>query len=155
MEWNHHSFLELNDPNFKSLVYQWQRDLYIRCIIIIIMNLALKPKERGHFIAKGSHSGKKKKIKQTMLKTESAEPRRHMLDILSYCSFSPFLLCSALRFPQPLKSDSNTLGMMTRCYSAQQESYHSNRNTETWKNPHVLHLWLLRSNENTPCWAQY
>lgn len=97
MEWKHHSFHELNDPNFKSLLYQWQQDLYI-CCIIIIMDLALKPKERGHFISKGSHSGEKKKNQtETLLKTESAEPRRHMLDILSYCSFSPFLLCSALQ----------------------------------------------------------
>lgn len=66
MEWKHHSFHELNDPNFKSLVYQWQQDLYI-CCIIIIMDLALKPKERGHFIAKGSHSGKKKESNRDLV----------------------------------------------------------------------------------------
>lgn len=53
---------------------------------------------KGRFLAEGAFMKKKIETQtDTVLKTGSAEPRRHMLNILSYCSFSPSLLHSAVQ----------------------------------------------------------
>lgn len=77
---------------FNTLIGSAAKDLLGLFIDIDVEVTLFTDLKRGCFITEGSHYGKKNQT-ETVLKTESAEPSRHMLDILSYCSFSPFL-CS-------------------------------------------------------------
>lgn len=128
-------------------IFRYYVSMVTVCLSSVYYDWYWEPSERRHLLPGNLWDERKT---ETVLKSESAEPSRHMADILSYCSAPPaFSLILLFRFPFPLNSDLNGLGWMTRCYVTWQESSHSSK--ETQRN-HLLHCHRGCSGTmKTPC----
>lgn len=125
-------------------------------ILFIIINSSLKPQERGVFWLKG-HLWKKNRDSnrhsvENRISWAQTSHVKHSFLLLLFSIFTSFC-CSG--FHRLLKVTQIDLAWWQGVIPPSRKATAVTKIQIPEKKPQTLPPWLLRSNENTPCWVQY